>query len=158
MPQIAPAMNTLMWSSPLTGRQLAQLVDLGREATACTLAPGPSQRTIHEGMPPGTCPHCGSAAAAAGLGLQQGVPATGSSGGGFTTSEARVDGSFDARSSASSIPGAVSRSVRDAVTVVPPDSKRLACGDVGVGAMASVDDVVEAVRVALEIFRPNRLE
>ena len=39
---------------------------------------------------------------------------------------------------------------RDAVTVVPPVSKRLACGDVGIGAMASVEDVVAAVRITLE--------
>jgi phosphopantothenoylcysteine decarboxylase len=29
--------------------------------------------------------------------------------------------------------------------VVPPVSKRLACGDVGVGAMAEIRDIVEAV-------------
>ena len=36
------------------------------------------------------------------------------------------------------------------VTVIPPVSKRLACGDVGVGAMASVDDIVAAVAEALK--------
>jgi len=35
------------------------------------------------------------------------------------------------------------------VVIVPPISKRLACGDVGVGAMASVDDIVKAVAAAL---------
>lgn len=36
------------------------------------------------------------------------------------------------------------------VTVVPPAaSKRLACGDVGAGAMASPDDVAAAVRASL---------
>jgi phosphopantothenoylcysteine decarboxylase len=37
---------------------------------------------------------------------------------------------------------ALSRTLR----VVPPVSKRLACGDVGVGAMASLDDIAAAVR------------
>jgi phosphopantothenoylcysteine decarboxylase len=35
------------------------------------------------------------------------------------------------------------------VQVVPPVEKRLACGDVGTGAMASVADVVDAVRAAV---------
>jgi phosphopantothenoylcysteine decarboxylase len=35
------------------------------------------------------------------------------------------------------------------VRVVPPVSKALACGDVGAGAMASVADIVAAVRAAL---------
>ena len=34
--------------------------------------------------------------------------------------------------------------------VVPPVAKRLACGDVGVGAMAGVAEVVAAARAALE--------
>jgi phosphopantothenoylcysteine decarboxylase len=40
--------------------------------------------------------------------------------------------------------------LRDAlgVSVVPPISKELACGDTGVGAMAAVDDVAAAVRRA----------
>ena len=38
------------------------------------------------------------------------------------------------------------------VRVVPPVSKRLACGDVGVGAMADVADVVQA---ALELLRAD---
>ncbi|HEX8202848.1 MAG TPA: flavoprotein, partial [Isosphaeraceae bacterium] len=32
------------------------------------------------------------------------------------------------------------------LVLVPPRSKRLACGDVGLGAMAEVDDIVAAVR------------
>ncbi len=34
--------------------------------------------------------------------------------------------------------------------VVPPQAKRLACGDVGVGAMADLLAIAEAVRVTLE--------
>lgn len=36
----------------------------------------------------------------------------------------------------------------DKLRIVPPISKRLACGDVGVGAMAAVDDIVAAVNAA----------
>ena len=43
-----------------------------------------------------------------------------------------------------------SSTTASAVTVIPPVSKRLACGDVGIGAMASVEDVAGAVAAALE--------
>lgn len=39
------------------------------------------------------------------------------------------------------------------VTVVPPVSKKLACGDVGEGAMAAPEAVVEAVLGALAARR-----
>lgn len=34
------------------------------------------------------------------------------------------------------------------ITIVPPTTRALACGDVGAGAMAAVGDVVDAVRAA----------
>jgi phosphopantothenoylcysteine decarboxylase len=34
--------------------------------------------------------------------------------------------------------------------IVPPQSKRLACGDVGVGGLAELDSIVAAVRLMLE--------
>ena len=37
--------------------------------------------------------------------------------------------------------------------VVPPVSKRLACGDVGTGAMAAPEDVAAAVEAALSARR-----
>jgi phosphopantothenoylcysteine decarboxylase len=36
------------------------------------------------------------------------------------------------------------------VVVIPPISKRLACGDVGVGAMAAVESIVAAVKEAAQ--------
>lgn len=39
------------------------------------------------------------------------------------------------------------------VHVIPPASKKLACGDVGIGAMASVDDVMQACRRVLNVAR-----
>ncbi|GAX79278.1 hypothetical protein CEUSTIGMA_g6718.t1 [Chlamydomonas eustigma] len=74
---VAPAMNTMMWSHPLTAEQLEALQSFGA-----------------------------------------GVPGT--------------------------------------VTVVPPVSKKLACGDVGVGAMAPVTEIVKAVEVALQALRLRR--
>jgi phosphopantothenoylcysteine decarboxylase len=32
------------------------------------------------------------------------------------------------------------------IRIVPPQNKRLACGDVGLGAMAEVEEIVAAVR------------
>ena len=38
-------------------------------------------------------------------------------------------------------------------TVLPPVAKTLACGDVGVGAMAHVETIAEAVRKSLQEVR-----
>lgn len=82
---LAPAMNTLMWSSPVTKRHLTQLLeDRG------------------DGLHPAS----------------------------WSLEEA--DAVF-----ASHAPG---------IIIVPPQSKRLACGDVGMGAMAEVATLAETVR------------
>jgi phosphopantothenoylcysteine decarboxylase len=82
---LAPAMNTLMWQSPVTLRHLRQLVaDRG----------------------------------------------DGRDGGAWTLDDA-------AEVFARHAPG---------IILVPPQSKRLACGDVGIGAMAEVVTIAEAVR------------
>ena len=82
---LAPAMNTLMWESPVTRRHL---------------------KTLLEDRGDGRAPE------------------------GWTLPEA---GSVFARHA----PG---------IAIVPPQAKELACGDVGLGAMAEVAAIVEAVR------------
>ncbi len=82
---LAPAMNTLMWQHPLTGRHLRQLAA-----------------------------DCGGGEVPAGLDLDGVV--------------------------------AWINEHCPRLRMVGPQSKRLACGDIGVGAMADVSDVVEAVR------------
>lgn len=42
-------------------------------------------------------------------------------------------------------------------TIVPPVAKKLACGDIGVGAMASVETVVAAVRERLDTKSEGKL-
>lgn len=44
---------------------------------------------------------------------------------------------------------------RSQITIVPPVSKQLACGDIGVGAMADVGTIVEAVRSKLACQGPS---
>lgn len=78
---LAPAMNTLMWEHPLTGRHLRQLA---ADSGAGTIPPETDLDGVMAGINR-TCPR---------------------------------------------------------LRVVPPVSKRLACGDVGVGGLAEVDDIV----------------
>jgi phosphopantothenoylcysteine decarboxylase len=86
---LAPAMNTLMWESPVTRRHLAQiLADRGD----------------------GHAPE------------------------GWTLAEA----------------DAVFARHAPAIVLVPPQAKRLACGDVGLGAMAEVAAIAEVVREVLD--------
>ena len=82
---LAPAMNTLMWDSPVTLRHLRQLLE--------DRARGP-------------------------------IPA------GWTLDDA---------------PAVFARHAPE-IILVPPQAKRLACGDVGVGAMAEVTEIAEVVR------------
>jgi phosphopantothenoylcysteine decarboxylase len=82
---LAPAMNTLMWASPVTLRHLRQLFE-DRAAT-----PGPAVWSLED------------------------APAV------FARHAPRF-------------------------VLIPPQSKRLACGDVGVGAMAEVVQIAEVVR------------
>jgi len=85
---LAPAMNTLMWESPVTCRHLRQLL------------------------------------------------------------EDRGDGKAGADWALDEAPGVFARHTPGLV-LVPPQAKRLACGDVGQGAMAEVGAIVEAVRIIL---------
>ncbi len=86
---LAPAMNTLMWESPVTKRHLGQILDDRGDGQAA---------------------------------------------GDWTLDQA---GEVFARHA----PGLI---------VVPPQAKRLACGDLGQGAMAEVVSIAEAVRGTLE--------
>ncbi len=87
---LAPAMNTLMWDSPLTRRHLRTLI------------------ADHGGAQP----------------------------------------SANESADSSLLAGAVNRLCRR-LRIVAPVSKTLACGDVGVGAMASPEDIAAAVNEAL---------
>jgi phosphopantothenoylcysteine decarboxylase len=82
---LAPAMNTLMWDSPVTRRHLRQLL--------ADHAPGP----------------------------------------------------IDDEWSLADAPQVFARHA-PGIVVIPPQAKRLACGDVGVGAMAEVANIAEVVR------------
>jgi phosphopantothenoylcysteine decarboxylase len=86
---LAPAMNTLMWEHPLTGRHLRQL--------AADAHPKP-------------------------------VPA-------FTTDEELLNW--------------INKNCIH-LSIVPPVSKKLACGDIGVGAMATVEEIVSFVQRAFK--------
>jgi len=92
---LAPAMNTLMWQSPLTARHLGQLLLDRGEITA--LPDGWSLETA---------------------------------------------------------PEQVARHARNLI-LIPPQSKRLACGDVGLGAMAEVANIAEVVRAWSEQETPH---
>jgi phosphopantothenoylcysteine decarboxylase len=89
---LAPAMNTLMWEHPLTGRHLRRLAE---DAAGGAVPPGGDLDALVEWIN-AHCPR---------------------------------------------------------LRVVAPQSKRLACGDVGIGALAEVDEVVAVVDDLLERCR-----
>jgi phosphopantothenoylcysteine decarboxylase len=87
---LAPAMNTLMWQSPVTLRHLRQLLEDRSTATGSSLVPS-------------------------GWGLDE-APLV------FAQHAPRI-------------------------VLIPPQAKRLACGDFGLGAMAEVAAIAEVVRL-----------
>ena len=91
---LAPAMNTLMWDSPVTLGHLRQLIE-------------------HRGI--------------------EKVPAD------WTLDEAPD----------------IFAQYAPKIILIPPQAKRLACGDVGVGAMAEVTQIAEVVRVWSEQEHPS---
>jgi phosphopantothenoylcysteine decarboxylase len=91
---VAPAMNTLMWESPVTVRHLRMM--------AANAGAEPPEGLSLEALPGWINAHCPK------------------------------------------------------LRIVPPDSRMLACGDVGVGAMASVGAIVEATTHALEIVEGEK--
>jgi phosphopantothenoylcysteine decarboxylase len=94
---LAPAMNTLMWEHPLTGRHLRQLAE-----------------------------DAGAAGLESGLDLPD------------------LIAQLNARC--------------PALRVVPPQSKRLACDDVGVGAMASLEEITTGLEAVLVGGRPPGIQ
>jgi len=86
---LAPAMNTLMWESPVTERHWRTLLD------------------------------------------------------------DRGDGRHPARFALDAVPDLFARHC-PGIIVVPPQSKKLACGDVGIGAMAEIDEITEAAGREME--------
>jgi phosphopantothenoylcysteine decarboxylase len=91
---LAPAMNTLMWESPVTLRHLRQILD------DRSTGPIPTQWSLKD-APDVFAQH---------------------------------------------VPG---------IILVPPQAKRLACGDVGIGAMAEVAQIGEVVRLWTELTIPS---
>ena len=87
---LAPAMNTLMWDSPVTLRHLRQLL--------VDRAPGPIERDW----------------------------------------------------SLADAPDVFARHT-PSIVLIPPQSKRLACGEIGIGAMAEVPQIAEVVRQWSEV-------
>lgn len=125
---LAPAMNTRMWEHPLTSRQLKEIISFPASAGVTAAEAHPGSAACAEAAASLLLPGDGSAAAAPAA-----SPAAGGSGRADTLA-------IEPKMPAVSKPG---------VTVVEPVIKALACGDVGRGAMATVETIAAAVTAAL---------
>ena len=154
-------MNTLMWDSPLTARQLDLLTSLGQPSNAVRAAAGTASYTASGGSvdvgrsssPTAAAAAVVATAAAAAAGPSPASPAwyiTSTSAAEEAAAAAACSSSVDVAAAAAAATSTSSTAAASAVTVISPVSKRLACGDVGIGAMASVEDVAGAVAAALE--------
>jgi phosphopantothenoylcysteine decarboxylase len=127
---LAPAMNTLMWEHPLTAQHLR------RVAAAQFLGPAVQEGEVREG-------EAGTLA----------YPAEPRTPGKSARQEPRPPEPIDLEQLMDWINQHCSK-----LRIVPPVSKRLACGDVGVGAMASVPEIVNAVNETARRFEEPRTQ
>ncbi|KPA83170.1 hypothetical protein ABB37_02865 [Leptomonas pyrrhocoris] len=121
---VCPAMNSAMWTHPLTATQLSQLeviymdphdkAESTEEKTATPIVATPA-----------------SAAAAAGV----------------------VTSPLPEVAAELSLPATLKESM---FQIVGPISKRLACGDIGIGGMATVEEIAAHIRHTMELIREDK--
>lgn len=124
---LCPAMNTAMWTHPVTAVQLGQLEAWYKEPTP---QPANAAATLTDDKEPAK----ETASPVAGFIDEPGSPA-----------------SDEASAAAHTL------ALKEAMfQVVGPVSKRLACGDIGVGGMASVEEIAAHIRATMELIREEK--
>ncbi|KAK7194262.1 phosphopantothenoylcysteine decarboxylase [Novymonas esmeraldas] len=128
---VCPAMNTAMWMHPITAKQLDQLAEWYGE---------PDTRGGHS---------CAEVIQASLPARPDGEPSTAATTNGSA-------GSVAAPPLPPPPPPLPSTLRQCMCQVVGPVSKRLACGDIGVGGMASVEEIAHHIRHTMELIRLDK--
>lgn len=131
---LAPAMNTRMWEHPLTARQLRDIASFPGAAAQPSAAAA-------AGSPSASCAAEASSTAA------EASESSAATGGCSAAAAAEVGAA--PKFTAGAIVSAVPLLCKPGVTIVEPIVKALACGDVGRGAMASVEAIAAAAAAAV---------
>ncbi|KAG5498655.1 hypothetical protein JKF63_02941 [Porcisia hertigi] len=150
---LCPAMNTAMWMHPITSKQLGQMQEwyCDSEVQSCS----PSSETIKDASPVNL--NCTSPAVGA-LGLNTAVcvekGAVGATDA-HSSSTAVTNGAAD--ESADTLVAPLPATLRESMCqIVGPVSKHLACGDVGIGGMASVEEIALHIRHTMKMIRDEK--
>ncbi|KPI90375.1 hypothetical protein ABL78_0451 [Leptomonas seymouri] len=127
---VCPAMNTAMWTHPLTSIHLSQLEILYKELPCMVAAPNET------------------ATASTGKGTASPTAAT-------STSSTAGDVACPVTELMPEL--RLPATLKDAMfQIVGPISKRLACGDNGVGGMASVEEIAAHIRHTMKLIREEK--
>lgn len=129
---VCPAMNTAMWTHPLTATQLSQLemIYMAPETRAAVQAAAAEK-------------------AAATATQAESAPATTAK-----TASPPCEGTPGTAAAATEhLPPTLAESM---FQIVGPISKRLACGDIGIGGMASVEEIAAHIRHTMELIREDK--
>lgn len=157
---VCPAMNTAMWMHPITGRQLDQMAEWysdadvrGTASWSTMIAASLSAMSGSSGSPA----TLGSASELKMMNEEQPQqpPQPAPPGRDAAASDAAKE-SVAASAPVATLPSPATlpATLRECMyQVVGPVSKRLACGDIGVGGMASVGDIARHIRHTMELIR-----
>nr|AGU68164.1 phosphopantothenoylcysteine decarboxylase [Crithidia acanthocephali] len=132
---VCPAMNSAMWTHPLTATQLSQLETIYMDPQTCAAR----KAVAAEAEQPATT-----------------EPATRQQESATTNTTAAVPAGADAATpicEAAHLPPTLAESM---FQIVGPVSKRLACGDIGIGGMASVEEIAAHIRHTMELIREDK--
>ncbi|CAM40308.1 conserved hypothetical protein [Leishmania braziliensis MHOM/BR/75/M2904] len=155
---LCPAMNTAMWMHPITAKQLDQLAEWYCEPDAriCTLC----SEVIKASLPvdgsfalPATATVKESEEANAKEIEHSATPTTNAS----SSLAVGATGAIATAAAATALGPPLPVTLRESMyLVVGPVSKNLACGDIGMGGMASVEEIALYIRHTMKLIREEK--
>lgn len=154
---LCPAMNTAMWMHPITAKQLNQLAEWycepdPRSCTSCSKiantsfpvgdsCASPSRTVVKESAEPNEREADDNATAAISA----------------SSSSAAVTSYTVAAATATARAPPLPVTLRESMyQVIGPETKRLACGDIGMGGMASVEEIALYIRHTMKLIRDEK--
>ncbi|AYU80954.1 phosphopantothenoylcysteine decarboxylase [Leishmania donovani] len=152
---LCPAMNTAMWTHPITAKQLNQLAEWycdpdARSCTSCT-------NMIKTSFPVGDSCASPSRAVVKESAETNGREAEDSATTAINTSSSSAAVTAGAVAAATARGPPLPVTLRESMyQVVGPESKRLACGDIGIGGMASVEEIALHIRHTMKLIRDEK--
>ncbi|GET90753.1 hypothetical protein, conserved [Leishmania tarentolae] len=152
---LCPAMNTAMWMHPITANQLNQLKEWYCEPDAqCSSS---CNKMVKASLPAGATYVLPSMALVKESGDTDGREADDNATVAINSSPLPAALTIGTNAVSTAHGPLVPATLREAMyQVVGPESKRLACGDIGMGGMASVEEIALYIRHTMQLIRDEK--